>query len=130
MGTAYRGLYYPAVSYCYAYCPTTRLDLDDRFKEHNWWMPTFGEFIRAGYYYTQRRNPNNSTTPNPLNIFQNIINKGLMATWQGTYELTTTETNKDTVQGPIGYYGAFDTLQISGMAKNATGRTCKPICKF
>lgn len=130
MGTAYRGLYYPAVSYCYAYCPTTRADLDERFKEHNWWMPTFGEFIRAGYYYTQTRNPNNSTMPNPLNIFQNIINKGLMPTWPQTYELTTTETNKDTVQGPIGYYGAFDTLQISGMAKNATGRTCKPICKF
>ena len=50
LGDAYKTLYYPAVSYSYAYIPTTKEDLKEEFKEHNWWLPTMGELARIGYY--------------------------------------------------------------------------------
>lgn len=51
LGESYKTLYYPAVSYSYAYSPTTKEDLKEDFKEHNWWLPTMGELARIGYYF-------------------------------------------------------------------------------
>lgn len=51
LGDAYKTLYYPAVSYSYGYIPTTKEDLKEEFKEHNWWLPTMGELARIGYYF-------------------------------------------------------------------------------
>lgn len=42
-------LYYPAASYCYCYEPTAS-NLDDKFKKHNWWLPSSGELVRIFYY--------------------------------------------------------------------------------
>ena len=39
------------MSYSYAYIPTTKEDLKEEFKEHNWWLPTMGELARIGYYF-------------------------------------------------------------------------------
>lgn len=48
-GEYYETLYYPAASYCYAYKPTAS-NLNDEFKEHNWFLPSIGEMIRLTYY--------------------------------------------------------------------------------
>lgn len=54
-GNNYRQFYYPAISYCYAYQPTYQLQpgevLADKFKAHNWWLPTLGEL---GMVYWQQ----------------------------------------------------------------------------
>ena len=54
-GNNYRQFYYPAASYCYAYQPTYALQpgevLADKFKAHNWWLPTLGEL---GMVYWQQ----------------------------------------------------------------------------
>ena len=46
-------LYYPAVSYCYAYEPVAS-NLDNRFKKHNWWLPSAGEMARILYYLSKK----------------------------------------------------------------------------
>ena len=49
----YRQLYYPAASVCYAYEPTVNAGevLNDKFKAHNWFLPTCGQLLRMYYYY-------------------------------------------------------------------------------
>jgi hypothetical protein len=54
-GNNYREFYYPAASFCYAYQPTYALQpgevLADKFRAHNWWLPTLGEL---GMVYWQQ----------------------------------------------------------------------------
>ena len=49
----YRQLYYPAASVCYAYEPEVNAGevLNDKFKAHNWFLPTCGQLLRMYYYY-------------------------------------------------------------------------------
>lgn len=51
--TKYRQLYYPAASVCYAYEPEVQTGevLNDKFKAHNWFLPTEGQLLRMYYYY-------------------------------------------------------------------------------
>ena len=51
--TKYRQLYYPAASVCYAYEPEVKAGevLIDKFKAHNWFLPTCGQLLRMYYYY-------------------------------------------------------------------------------
>ena len=63
----------------YAYRPTTREDLLDKFKEHNWWIPSLGELIRFAYLYQEYYNPSNSDdVDNPLNVFKDAIEKKII----------------------------------------------------
>ena len=66
-GNNYRQFYYPAASYCYAYQPTYALQpgevLADKFKAHNWWLPTLGELgmvywqqVKGGIFATAQAN--------------------------------------------------------------------------
>ena len=48
LGSAYQAYYYPAASYCYAYSPDCE-ELNDKFKTHNWYLPTYAEVARAWY---------------------------------------------------------------------------------
>jgi hypothetical protein len=48
LGVEYQAYYYPAASYCYAYSPDCE-ELDDKFKTHNWYLPTYAEVARAWY---------------------------------------------------------------------------------
>lgn len=58
----YMQLYYMAASLCYAYQPTdytALLDgevLADKFKSHNWWLPSAGENVRL-YYWSKLHKP-------------------------------------------------------------------------
>lgn len=70
-------IFYPCASYCYGYTPYKQLKtnhvLDERFKTHKWWLPSFGELIRLGYFMNALYN---STEENrELNIFGPIIDK-------------------------------------------------------
>ncbi len=51
----YDQFYYPAASYCYAYEPTVakKETLLDRFKAHNWWLPSAGESARMYWYHSK-----------------------------------------------------------------------------
>lgn len=40
--------YYPAASRCWAYEPSAT-DMNDKFKKHNWWLPTMAEMSRIWY---------------------------------------------------------------------------------
>ena len=73
-----KSLYYPQLSYAYAYVPTTHSKLIDKFKEHNWFAPTAGELARFGYHYGQ--GVNSAATSKPLAIFANAVIKGIMGT--------------------------------------------------
>lgn len=48
-------LYYPAASYAYAYEPNVD-GLNDKFKAHNWFLPSSGELARIWYYSRQNEN--------------------------------------------------------------------------
>ena len=78
-GTNYDSLYYPAASRCYAYVPTTKEGTLDKFKAHNWWMPSYGELMRIAYYYRQYKTASTNTEDNPLNIFRGAILAGVFS---------------------------------------------------
>lgn len=68
-------MYYPCASFCYGYTPYLQTSgmpvLADKFKEHNWFLPSAGELMRLGYYmnayvHTNDKNEN-------LNIFKPIF---------------------------------------------------------
>lgn len=46
----YTHLYYPLVSGCYAYQPIYNSTILDKYKAHNWFVPTAGDILRIGYY--------------------------------------------------------------------------------
>ena len=46
-------LYYPAASICYAYEPKVKGVLADKFKSHNWFLPTLGLYLRFIWYMTK-----------------------------------------------------------------------------
>ena len=82
----YAEIYYPACSYCYAYEPTVKPGetLNNKFREHNWWLPSVGELMRIIYYCWKG---NNDTDPNA--VFTNAIKSGLFNlniehTWAST----------------------------------------------
>jgi hypothetical protein len=46
-------LYYPAASLCYAYEPVGVVNLNNKFKKHNWFLPASGDLLRLLYYMYQ-----------------------------------------------------------------------------
>ena len=126
MGAAYKALYYPAASYCYAYEPDVK-NLADKFKVHNWWAASYGELIRAYFYYNQTKDPDKAN--NPFNVYEKGIELGLFDGWINTYEFTSSEQASNASYGPIGYYSKYDHIQSSSKNKNTNGHI-RPICKF
>jgi hypothetical protein len=70
-------IYYPCASYCYGYAPYKQLKtnhvLDERFRTHKWWLPSFGELIRLGYFMNASKNITEENKE--LNIFGPILDK-------------------------------------------------------
>lgn len=52
---AYKELYFPAASKCYAYCPKVKEGekLSDKFNIHNWFLPCSGDLFRMYWYHRQ-----------------------------------------------------------------------------
>ena len=58
-GRKWRQLYFPAASACYAYEPRVTIEgevLSDKFKKHNWFLPTDGLMIRLTWYLYKLEN--------------------------------------------------------------------------
>ena len=87
--TKYQQYYYPAASYCYAYEPTNLLDgedLADRFKAHNWYLPSSGELARLYWYY-------NRGVDDEKNIFRTALASGKMTNFTSSDRWSSSESN-------------------------------------
>ena len=67
-------LYYPAASICYAYKPTQKSSLDPKFKEHNWFLPGMGDFLKIGYYLYNYYTKENES----MDKFKDAIDYGVL----------------------------------------------------
>lgn len=74
----YRQFYYPAASQCYAYQPAVKEgeELIDKFKLHNWYLPSAGELARI--YWHSRKGGAYENDNKIGNIFQTAIGSGTM----------------------------------------------------
>lgn len=93
--TKYQQYYYPAASYCYAYEPTNLLDgeeLADRFKAHNWYLPSSGELARLYWYY-------NRGVDDEKNIFRTALASGKMTNFTSSYRWSSSEFNTHNAWG-------------------------------
>ena len=74
----YKQYYYPAASYCYHYEPTISKNekLLEKFKAHNWFLPTVGDLYRLVFYNNQTSGKYNAFAKARLfsSIFSNIGN--------------------------------------------------------
>ena len=95
-GTNYDALYYPAASRCHAYIPTTKNGTLEKFKSHNWWMPSYGELMRIAYYYRQYKTESTNTENNPLNIFRGAILSGVFSEFGNNVAYGTSAEQKET----------------------------------
>lgn len=80
-------IYYPAASACYAYQPTilkSGEQLADKFKSHNWFLPTNGHLARLYWYYRQGAASN-------ANIFKKAISEGVFSNFSASYTWSCTE---------------------------------------
>ena len=128
-GEKYKQLYFPMPSYCYAFIPTTNKNLADKFKEHNWWMPTFGEFARLGYYMQEYYNPDST---DEFNIFKDAIDAGIMnpfAQSAGYYTINESWLNTQVLTLTV-YTGTYGQWNPATSTKIATTRPARPICAF
>ena len=107
--------YYPAASYCYAYTPTADPNLDDRFKEHNWFLPAIGDVVRIMYHQDK--------TEGEDAIFNKAFNDGKMdrlgSTWSST-EYNQRSASYCPISGRVPEYGYM----------KANSNAVRPICKF
>ena len=132
LGTGYDALYYPAASRCYAYVPSIKEGTLDKFKAHNWWMPSYGELMRIAYYYRQYKTASTNTEDNPLNIFRGAINVGVFSgfgsgvAYGASAETTSASTNiyRVIVNNSSGNWGG-----AGGTTKNTATRILA-ICEF
>ena len=118
--------YFPAASYCYAYKPTNRTDLLDKFKEHNWFLPTMGELARIGYYVQAYYD---DTLDRKFDIFKESVDCGAMTLYDNSYYSTTSKfdfNQYDRLKVYTGTIGQADA-NITSKEKEAMVR---PICKF
>lgn len=81
----YKQFYYPMASRVYAWQPTLLRPnevLADKFKSHNWFLPSEGELARIAWYYM------NGVAGGEHGIFKNAIADGIMkdfgASWFGS----------------------------------------------
>ena len=113
IGSYYSLLYYPAHSACFAYRPAVRTDLNTRFVEHNWWLPSYGELVRIAYYYGQYLSETTNTEENKLNIFRGAISSSIMDVFANNSAYVTTAEYRDS------YYNNFYQIIIStGSCRN------------
>ena len=85
----YQQYYYPAASYCYAYEPKGLLEgeeLADRFKAHNWYLPSSGELARLYWYYQRGKDDDK-------NIFKAALASGKMTDFTSSYRWSSSEYN-------------------------------------
>lgn len=141
IGTTYGSdLYYPAASACFAYQPRAA-GLIDKFKSHNWFLPSSGELMRICYYAYQsykdgaaQAEPVNSTFDSthtdPANAFYTAIKDGKMlmgdlakrTLWSST-EGSSSSKNSIVINAETGVSGSI------GLTKQ-NSNYIRPVCRF
>jgi hypothetical protein len=133
-------LYYPAASACFAYQPRAA-GLIDKFKAHNWFLPSSGELSRICYYAYQsykdgvaQAEPVNSAFDSahtdPANAFYAAIRDGKMlmgdlakrTLWSST-EGSASSRNAIVINAETGVSGSV------GLTKQNSNYV-RPVCKF
>lgn len=143
IGNTYGGdLYYQAASAAFAYQPRAA-GLIDKFKAHNWFLPSSGELLRICYYVYQsyksgegaQAEPVNSsydsTHSDPANAFYVAIKEGKLlvgdiagtkTTWSST-EASGTSKLSIAINSATGISGSV------GLSKQ-NNNGVRPVCKF
>lgn len=140
--TAYYLFYYPAVSFCFAYEPSVEEGniLADRFKAHNWWLPSQREICRLGYYaakgYTVGTEGAIFAKAKVAGIFNSfIIFSSVGFSYNGQYRCTNeygynNQAMTDSICLRINASSAYmGYTGYNGIGKS-TGFLVRPICKF
>lgn len=86
----FQQFYYPAASRCYAYQPTVKSDeeLAEKFKAHNWYLPSIGELVRM--YWHSKKGPDYDDDKIGA-IFQQAINDGVFSDFTASYFWSSSE---------------------------------------
>lgn len=87
----YQQFYYPAVSKCYAYQPTVKVGekLADKFKAHNWYLPSVGELCRL--YWHSKKGGAYENDNKIGNIFQTAIDESVFSDFTASWYWSSSE---------------------------------------
>ena len=136
-------LYYIIFSYAYAYEPAVKDDevLNNKFKAHNWWVPSSGESLRLVYYGSIQ-----SGKPANHNIFQIALNAGLnISKYQGIssvpvpsqtppyneYRIVNRDYSKNNFKGLLYWNSLLNPAHSYENQFNAYGNhQAQPVCSF
>ena len=133
-------LYHPAASACFAYEPNA-VNLADRFKKHNWFLPASGDLARLMYYGYHSYDINSgkpAETPvesqyddsynAPANAFANAMKLGVLYTGfrSTSYFFSSTESG---YSGDSAVIVHGKTGRIQEFTKSAQASVI-PICAF
>lgn len=102
-------LYWPAASAAYAYEPTvlkTGEQLSEKFKAHNWFLPTRGMLDRLYWYYSKG-------AIGSQNIFREAISKNIFANFSISGHWSSTELNQ-----PGSWFVNFSSGNVSNGLKS------------
>lgn len=92
--TKWSQICYPAASAAYAYQPAILKQgevLSDKFKAHNWFLPSSGQLHRLYWYYRQRGKD--------AGIFDKAVNAGVFTQFRATYHWSSTEYSQNGAWG-------------------------------
>lgn len=115
----WKQLYFPAASMAYAYEPNVKLkegeELAERFREHNWFIPTVGMLARMCWF----------TKLSDDNIFQKAIDKEILKEYVG-YAFHACSEYSITASGMF----SFHNESIGGTTKATNSNILCPIASF
>ena len=116
----YRQYYYPAASFCYAYEPTILRAgevLNDKFKAHNWYLPSSGELCRMCWYKLKGYTVGTNDA-----IFAAPVAAGVFTRWTESYYWASSEGNAYYAwgvvfsSGDVGYPGKSAGYYVRAVA--------------
>lgn len=106
----YSQYYYPQASYCYAYEPQIKGDVNDKVSAHHWFLPSIGEVVRFIWHTLKGYNYENKYA-----IFSKGFADGIFIKQTGLPSSTENGT-KDYITGPT---TSFLSVGASGLYGNA-----------
>ena len=89
----YQQFYYPAISKCYAYQPSVKVGevLADKFKAHNWYLPTAGELGRL--YWHLKKGPSYDDDRIGA-VLQRAIDEGVLSDFSASWFWSVSESDQ------------------------------------
>lgn len=134
----YSQYYFYPLSYAYAFEPrvTSKFQLNDKFKKHNWYLPSSGELARIIFYSRRGNNPSDD-----LAVFTNANEQaGIdLKTTTSTYATSSSEFASGSVIEPFGsskttslamYLDGRGVNNINKEYRDGTNREIVVVCQF